>query len=81
MVNMTILYGTYSHTLGSLFIIFASVGSFFVIFYLFSSIGVPTLESLFFETLSFGFYGPILLFFFIYNFPLDVFLNFLTQSH
>jgi hypothetical protein len=81
MVNMTILYGTFSHTIGSLFIVFLSAGSFFVVFYLFSSIGVPTLASLFFETIAFKIYGPLLLFFFIYNFPIDIFLNFLSTSH
>jgi phospholipid-transporting ATPase len=41
--NMTILYGSYSHTFISVFMIFASVAAYFVIIWLFSFLQISTL--------------------------------------
>lgn len=76
MVNMTILYGSYFHSVVSVFIIFASISLYFVIFYLFSSLGIEYIDSIFFETMSIPVYWPLLLFFFLHSFPIDMFLNF-----
>lgn len=78
--NITILYGSYSHTLGSIFVIFASIGSFFGIFYLFSSIGLSALDGLFKEILTYPTLGLSLFFFFTFTFPVDRFLFFLTEQ-
>jgi hypothetical protein len=77
-VNMTILYGSFSHSFFSLFFIFGSVASFFAIFFLFSFLGLSTLDHLFPEIFSFPITGVLLLFFFIFNFPVDTFLNFIN---
>lgn len=60
--------------------IFLSIGSFFAIFFLFSYIGLPTLENLFEETMAFPTVGLNLIFFFLITFPIDRFLYFITES-
>ena len=76
---MTILYGSFSHTIWSVLMIFLSIGSFFLIFYLLSSMGLPTLESLFEQTIMFPAFFLNLLFFLTFTLPIDRFLYFIDK--
>lgn len=78
--NISILYGSFSHTLGSVAIILLSIASFFGVFWLFSFLGFTTLDGLFDEYISFPTTGLNLVFFFFITFPIDAFLYFRTQQ-
>ena len=77
LVNMTILYGTFSHTIYSVLIVGASVGSFFVVFYLLSHLHLPTLDHLYTEIMTYRTFYLNLIFFFLAFFPIDRFLYFI----
>lgn len=76
--NMTILYGSYSHSLISIFMILVSVGAYFSIFWLFSFLRISTLADQFPEMISYPTYWANLLFFYMIVFPTDSFFNWLT---
>jgi len=80
LANMTILYGSFSHSLYSLGLIGASVSAFFVLFWLFSFLRLSTLADQFGEITSFPVYPLVLLFFFTVSVPLDVFFNWVVTS-
>ena len=80
LANMVILHNSNSHTIYSMFFIFASVGAYFVLFWLFSFLGLSTLDHEFSEMISFHYYPFCLAFFFLMVFPVDTFFNFLTQK-
>jgi magnesium-transporting ATPase (P-type) len=80
LANMTILYGSFSHTIYSLFFIFTSVGAYFLIIFLFSLIGVSTLDHEFNEIFTYPTYLFNLFLFFFLTFPVDSFLYFLQQN-
>jgi hypothetical protein len=77
LTNMTILYSSFSHYTWSVLMIFMSVGSFFVIFFLFSMLGVSTLDHLFTEIITYPIFGLNLFLFFTVTFPIDRFLYFI----
>jgi hypothetical protein len=79
LVNMTILYGSFSHSVYSLFVIFYSVGAFFAVFWLFSYLKLQTLDHLFNEIITYPTFYLNLIFFFTVTFPVDRFLYFLTE--
>ena len=81
LANMTILYGSSSHSLHSLMIISGSVGAFFVLFSLFSYLQLSTLSHQFIEIITFPTYWLNLLFFFLVIFPMDTFFNFVLQAN
>ena len=76
---MTILYGSYSHNPLSIFMILSSIAAFFGIFWLFSFLGVSTLDNLFNEISVYPIYLYMLVFIFLVTFPIDSFLNFLQN--
>jgi magnesium-transporting ATPase (P-type) len=78
--NMTIIYGSSSHTVFSVALIGMSVGAFFVLFWLFSFLQLSTLADQFWELLSFPTYWMNLLFFFTVTFPLDAFFHWVVAS-
>jgi hypothetical protein len=77
---MTILYGSYSHSLLSIVTILVSVGAYFSIFWLFSFLRISTLADQFPEMISYPTYWANLLFFYMLVFPTDSFFNWLTTS-
>jgi hypothetical protein len=77
---MTILYGSYSHSLLSIVTILLSVGAYFSIFWLFSFLRISTLADQFPEMISYPTYWANLLFFYMLVFPTDSFFNWLTTS-
>ena len=80
LANLTILYGSYSHTFFSILTIFASVLAYFAIIYLFSFLQISTLADQFPELIVFPTYWANLLFFYMLIFPTDAFFNWLTES-
>ena len=80
LANMTILYGSSSHSIYSLAIIAISVGSFFVLFWLFSFLRLSTLAFQFGEIITFPTYFLNLIFFFTVSVPLDVFFNWVVAA-
>ena len=78
--NMTILYGSYSHSFFSIVMILLSVGAYFSIFWLFSFLQISTLADQFPEMISFPTYWANLLFFYMIVFPTDSFFNWLTSN-
>lgn len=77
--NMTILYGSFSHTIWSILVIIASVTAFFVIFWFLSSVRLPTLDHLFTEIITYPTFYLNLVLFFTITFPVDRFLYFLNE--
>lgn len=77
--NMTILNGSFSHTFWSLFIIIGSIGSFFGIFFLLSTIGLSSLDKLFPEIITYPTFGLNLIFFFLMSIPIERFLFHLSE--
>ncbi len=77
---MTILHGSYSHSLLSLFMIVVSVGAYFAIFWLFSFLKISTLADQFPEMVSYPTYWANLLFFYMIVFPIDSFFHWITKS-
>lgn len=78
LANMTILYGSSSHSFYSLVLIAGSVGAFFVLFWLFSFLELSTLAFQFGEIITFPTYWANLLFFFLLLFPVDSFFNWIV---
>lgn len=79
LVNMTMLHDSYSHTIVSVGFNLLSTISFFVAFYILSFIGLPILDGMFPEIMSFPIYLYITFFFVIFVYPTDGFLHFLNQ--
>ena len=78
--NMTILYGSNSHSLISTVMIMLSVGAYFVIFWLFSELQISTLADQFDEMIEYPTYWANLLFFYLIVFPTDSFFNWLATA-
>jgi len=78
---MAILYGSYSHTLISVFVISSSVFAYFVIFWLFSFLRISTLANQFEEMISYPTYWLNLMFFYLVCFPIDMFLNWIKTQN
>lgn len=78
--NMTILYGSYSHSIFSILMILVSVAAYFGIFWLFSFLQISTLADQFPEMISYPTYWANLLFFYMIIFPTDSFFNWITSS-
>jgi Zn-dependent M16 (insulinase) family peptidase len=78
--NMTILYGSNSHSLISILVLVASVSAYFLVFWLFSFLQVSTLADQFQEMISYPTYWLNLVFFYLLCFPLDMFFNFLRRE-
>ena len=79
LVNMTMLHDSYSHTIFSVLINLLSSGFFFLAFYITSYIGLPILDGMFQEILSFPIYIFISFYFVMFAYPTDGFLHFITQ--
>lgn len=80
LANMTLLYGSSSHTFYSLAILGSSVGAFFVIFWLFSFLRLSTLAFQFHEIITYPNYFACLIFFFTVSVPLDTFFNWVVTA-
>jgi hypothetical protein len=78
--NMTILYGSFSHTIWSILIIIGSVLSFYVGFFLLSYVHLPTLDRMFEEMISYPVFYINQIFFFFVTFPVDRFLYFIQET-
>jgi len=79
LVNMTMLHDSYSHTIFSVLINLLSSGFFFLAFYITSFMGLPILDGMFEEILSFPIYIFISFYFVMFAYPTDGFLHFITQ--
>ena len=78
LANMTILYASASHNFFSLFLIFGSVSAFFVLFFVFSFVKLSTLDHLFAEIVTYPTTAFNVALFFLFSFPVDCFLNFIS---
>lgn len=78
--NTKVLYDSYSHYKGSVFVIFWSVAAYFIIIYLLNITPSFSLYSIFYESLTFPTYYLNILFFLFFTFPTDCFINFVNSS-
>jgi magnesium-transporting ATPase (P-type) len=79
LVNMTMLHDSYSHTIWSVLIIILSVSFFFIAFYICSFVGLPILDGMFAEIISFPIFIYITFYFVLFAFPTDGFIHFMAK--
>ena len=79
LANMTILYGSASHTVWSVLLTFGSVAFYFSLFCIFSFVRLSTLDHQFQEIITFPTYHFNLVLFFCLTFPIDCFLHFVAK--